>query len=152
MNKYKRLICKNQHGVSLIEVLAVLVIGAIVMALAMSFVISSNKQNHAQQDEVRQIYDSAYILKLITKDIRSATSLKQEQTDQITTYFLQDDDVTLHTYEYSTDGQLKRDGQLLNRNMTNFNLTVNEKVHIEFTLNDEKSSTHIAFRNGGTLY
>lgn len=147
-------VSKNEHGVSLIEVLAVLVIAVIVMTLSISFLVSSNKQNHAQQDEARQIYDSAYILKLITKDIRRADEviISPSPTGEFTTISLKSAGVDTIHYTYSNAGQLQRGSTVISNKMEHFNIVKNANtIQIEFVIKGEKSSTTIALRTGGAL-
>lgn len=147
-------IYNNERGISLMEVLAVLVISAIVATLAISFLVSSNKQNHAQQDEVRQIYDAAYILKLLTKDIRQADDIEitGPPTQVFTTVTLKQNGTITKTYVYDGNGQLKRDSETLSRSMESFTITKSQNVvHITFSLKGEISSTTIALRTGGAL-
>nr|WP_106784515.1 prepilin-type N-terminal cleavage/methylation domain-containing protein [Lysinibacillus timonensis] len=61
---------KNEKGLTLVELLAVIIISAILIILAIG--IFSNGQNQAQNqvDKNNQLMDIAYVLKALTKEMR----------------------------------------------------------------------------------
>ncbi|MTD29616.1 PilW family protein [Planomicrobium sp. YIM 101495] len=72
MNKY---ICNNK-GITLVELLAVLVIGSIVMVLIMGIFSNGQKQYSIQTTHAEQLADVRYTAKVITKEIRQAERIK----------------------------------------------------------------------------
>lgn len=61
---------KNQHGISLVEVLGVIVILSFVGVLLFSIISSGQKQHSNQSEKNRELQDISYALKVITKEIR----------------------------------------------------------------------------------
>lgn len=87
---------KNNRGMTLIEVLATLVITAIVAILIFNIIQSSTKQKFLQTREADNLYNVTYALKVITKDIRrsiatiaTTSELKLTFPDSEATYFLE---------------------------------------------------------------
>lgn len=68
MNK----VLKNEKGLSLIELLAVLVIGSIILLLISNVHLFGQKQYKSQSEKSRHLYDVTYAAKVITKEIRKA--------------------------------------------------------------------------------
>ena len=63
-------ILKKQHGVSLVEVLAVIIILSVVGVLLFSIISSGQKQYSNQSTKNQELKDISYALKVITKEIR----------------------------------------------------------------------------------
>ncbi|MDN7227020.1 prepilin-type N-terminal cleavage/methylation domain-containing protein [Planococcus sp. N064] len=72
MNKQLR----NEKGITLVELLAVLVIGGIVMVLIMGIFSNGQKQYSSQTAKAEQLNDVRYVAKVITKEIRKADKVK----------------------------------------------------------------------------
>lgn len=68
MKKY----LKNEKGLTLVEVLAVIIIGSIIMLLIFNVHLFSQKQYKSQSEKSRHLYDVTYAAKVITKEIRKA--------------------------------------------------------------------------------
>jgi prepilin-type N-terminal cleavage/methylation domain-containing protein len=62
----------NERGLTLIELLAVLVIGSIILILISNIHIFGHKQNKEQSQKATSLYDVSYASKVITKEIRKA--------------------------------------------------------------------------------
>ena len=75
---------RNSKGLSLFEVLTVVVILAIVSMLSISIVTSATKQQLQQSTHNREIKDLSFTLKVITKDFRKSDNLITE-SDETTT-------------------------------------------------------------------
>ena len=72
MEKY----VSNKKGFTLIEVLAVIVIGTIVMGLIFNVQLFGQKQYKHQTVKTKQLYDVSYVAKLVTREIREAERIK----------------------------------------------------------------------------
>lgn len=72
---------RNSKGLTLFEVLAVVVILAIVSMLSISIVTSATKQQIEQSTHNRDIKDLSFALKVITKDFRKSDNLVTEFDD-----------------------------------------------------------------------
>lgn len=72
---------RNSKGLTLFEVLAVVVILAIVSMLSISIVTSATKQQIEQSTHNRDIKDLSFALKVITKDFRKSDNLITNSDD-----------------------------------------------------------------------
>lgn len=61
---------KNEKGFTLVEVLAVIVILAIVSAILFNLLTSSNKEYKSQVDDTTNLNELSFIMKEITRDFR----------------------------------------------------------------------------------
>ena len=68
MKKY----IKNEKGLTLVEILAVIIIGSIIMLLISNVHLFGQKQYKSQSEKSRHLYDVTYAAKVITKEIRKA--------------------------------------------------------------------------------
>jgi prepilin-type N-terminal cleavage/methylation domain-containing protein len=66
----------NERGLTLIELLAVLVIGSLILILISNIHIFGHKQNKEQSQKAASLYDVSYAAKVITKEIRKAEKVK----------------------------------------------------------------------------
>lgn len=138
----------NSNGLTLIEILAVVAILSIIGILATNIVISSININSQQSAESKQITDSSYILKLITKDLRSTSSIDYKSNEYI---FKDDTENPIATYTFSpTNKNLMRNSSQIANDISIFNISdnLNYSVRIEFYLHGENYKTDIAFRKG----
>lgn len=69
-------IMKNETGISLVELLAVLVIGSIILLLISNVHLFGQKQYKNQSLKAGHLYDVTYAAKVITKEIRKAEKVK----------------------------------------------------------------------------
>lgn len=135
----------NSYGFTLIEILASIVILSIVGLLLLNIAFSSTKHGELQAKESFQINDTAYVLKQITKDLR--------KTSEVITYsneynFNTSEGTLLTKYHYKSN-ILYRDKQIIANKIKDFKMeTSNNKVHIYFIINGEKSATTISLRKG----
>lgn len=68
-------IVNNEKGVSLVEILAAIVITAIVITLIFNVQLSSSKQYDKQLNKNQQLNEVSYVLKVITKEMRKSTDI-----------------------------------------------------------------------------
>lgn len=68
-------IVNNEKGVSLVEILAAIVITAIVITLIFNVQLSSSKQYDKQLNKNQQLNEVSYVLKVITKEMRKTTDI-----------------------------------------------------------------------------
>lgn len=71
----------NSRGLTLVEVLAVVVISTIIMITIASVLSNSSNTHVKQKEDSKQLYDTSYALKILTKDIRKSTSLSHTGGD-----------------------------------------------------------------------
>lgn len=96
---------KQQHGLTLIEVLAVLVIVSIIAVLLVSILSSSTSNHQKQVTKNKELQDASYALKIITKDFRRA--LNYEENNANTGTLSQKDNVQI-VYHLTDQGTLTR--------------------------------------------
>lgn len=96
---------KQQYGLTLIEVLAVLVIVSIVAVLLVSILNSSTSNHQKQVTKNRELQDASYALKIITKDFRRA--LNYEENNANTGTLSQKDNIQI-IYHLTDQGTLTR--------------------------------------------
>lgn len=73
---------KNEKGFTLVEVLAVVVILAIVSAILFNLLTSSNKEYKSQVDDTTNLNELSFIMKEITRDFRKS-KIVDIQTNQV---------------------------------------------------------------------
>lgn len=72
---------RQEAGLTLIEMLAVLLLASIVGILLMNVILSSNKQHTSQVSEAANLNELSFISKEITKDFRKSTTIGIGTTD-----------------------------------------------------------------------
>lgn len=75
LNKY----LKNNRGITLVELLAVIVIGSILIILISNIHVFGHKQSNKQSEKSASLFDVSYAAKVITKEIRKAETVKVEE-------------------------------------------------------------------------
>jgi prepilin-type N-terminal cleavage/methylation domain-containing protein len=73
-------IVTNEKGVTLVEILATIVITAIVATLIFNVQLSSSKQYDKQLNKNQQLNEVSYVLKVITKEMRKTTDISSINT------------------------------------------------------------------------
>ncbi|WP_342559238.1 prepilin-type N-terminal cleavage/methylation domain-containing protein [Metasolibacillus sp. FSL K6-0083] len=140
---------RNSKGFTLFEVLAVIVILAIVSMLSISLVTSATKQQIEQSTHNHDIKEISYALKVITKDFRKSDDFKDESDEsmnpQIKSYKFILNDAEFATYRLE-DNQIFRNSQIIATNIKDLSITSNS-IQIE-SLNDQIVNTEINFREG----
>ncbi|MFF3101642.1 PulJ/GspJ family protein [Viridibacillus arvi] len=68
-------IVTNENGVTLVEILATIVLSAIVATLIFNVQLSSSKQYDKQLNKNQQLNEVSYVLKVITKEMRKSTDI-----------------------------------------------------------------------------
>lgn len=156
---------KNQKGLTLVEMLAVIVLLAVAFSGVYYIISSAIKQQSVQTKEVEQIQNGAYLLKQITKDLRKSLDYSDEipgDTEETITAvytFLGQNDVAQYKYEYDgnllyrTDLTKDNTRALIGRNVKDFSIAPDPndatQIKVYFKLNDETFETKIIFRKGG---
>lgn len=101
----------TEKGLTLVELLAVIVIASIVMMLVYSVLLTSTKQYNNQFEKNKQLTDISYAFKMITKDIR-----KTEKPQIVS-----NSEIDLNGINYSKSGNtITRNGVLIARSIERF--------------------------------
>lgn len=101
----KRMLAQ-QKGITLVELLAVMVIGGIVMILILGIFSNGNKTYQNQTARSEQLTDMRYIAKVITKEIRMTDKVSIVNGDLI----LGSDEKVVFSLE---NGQIKKDEEVI---------------------------------------
>lgn len=136
----------NQNGVSLVEVLAVLVIGTILLLMLFNIHLFSQKQYQDQMTKMKHLNDVTYIAKIITKEIRKTTASN--------VHIMTPDSIRINSIEYrlkdNTESIVKVDGgtteTVLANNIGYFNVEKNSRkiiIEIKSTANRNGKAEHI---------
>lgn len=78
---------RNESGVTLVEILAVLTIASFIMTLIMGIHIFVQKQYNSQSTDAKQLTDVTIAIKSITRDIRMAELNEIDVSNNITLNF-----------------------------------------------------------------
>jgi type II secretory pathway component PulJ len=118
----------NSRGLTLVEVLAVLVLLSLVTLLIISVLSFGQKNYSTQQGQVQKQQDLTYVTKLITKEIRQAKSVKIENGLLV---------IDTNTYTFKENGIYKNNSELVSGIQT-FNYSLNGmKLTLTITGNDD---------------
>ncbi|MFF5993502.1 prepilin-type N-terminal cleavage/methylation domain-containing protein [Lysinibacillus sp. KU-BSD001] len=141
---------KNERGISLVEVLAVIVISSIIIIFLSGIILGSVNTHNQQLSDSQQIYDKMYALKLITKDLRKLQSpnfLVVDSSNTSATLQYSSSDPTI-SYQL-VDGELKRGSEVITKNVDDFTIEkIGHSVFIEITDNEGTLTTEITLRGG----
>lgn len=135
---------KNNRGLTLVELLASVVLLSIILVFVFSLLSNSTKNYSKQSYENKNLYDSTYMLKIITKDIRKSSSY-----DETNMQFLNPQGSIVATYKWENNS-LMRNGELISDNLSYFSITPtidNQGVSLSITTSDGNTSvTELYFR------
>lgn len=139
----------NEKGLTLVELLAVVLIGAMLLILISNVHLFSHKQYSSQTEKTEQLYDVTYAAKVITKEIRKANALF------INNVGTKDDHIKLtdsieYKYDENKQSIVNKDGSTLVKDIKRFYIKKSTtKVNIEIeSLAGEKIKTEITIRRG----
>ena len=70
---------KNERGITLVELLAVLAIGSMILTLIIGVATNGQKNYISQTNATEQLTEIQYAVKVITKEVRKAERIKVEE-------------------------------------------------------------------------
>lgn len=141
---------KNDRGLSLIEILAATVLISIITLLAFDIVNASQKQRVEQTKEGQQINDAAYVLKVITKDIRNTGEIDFSTTNEYVFHLHENNEKV--TYKY-VNKELFRGSQLIANKVEGFHLepiVLDSSIKLSFSINGHAYEASLSYRKGST--
>ncbi|MBM7608824.1 type II secretory pathway pseudopilin PulG [Lysinibacillus composti] len=146
------MIKQNEKGMTLIEVLGILIILTLISFFVFNIMNSSSKQQSEQTKESLQLQDGAYILKQITKDLRKSFKVTSITSGDNTIFYFQDQtNNSLFIYEYKNSNyELYRNNVLIGKNIKSLSIYGDQTVHLDFMLNNKNFETSITFRRGSS--
>lgn len=137
-------IYRNEQGMTLVELLAAIVIGAIVMIFVTSILSQSLNEQKRQTTNNEQLTEMRYVLKLITKDMRKSTSFDGNKFTSL-------NNSVVATYKFDEVNHLiTRNDVVIASNIINFDrdpITAGFRIKIE-SLNGNNIDTELYFRSG----
>ncbi|MGE6367648.1 PilW family protein [Planococcus kocurii] len=142
----KRLLTQ-QRGITLVELLAVIVIGGILMILILSIFSNGNKTYQNQTARSEQITDMRYIAKVITKEIRMTDKVSIVNSNLV----LGINEKLVFSLE---NGQLKKNQKVIASNIAVFTFSFADRTLLieieseEENNNKQQLSTEIYIREG----
>ncbi|AVK83319.1 hypothetical protein C3943_06940 [Lysinibacillus sp. B2A1] len=113
---------KQQQGLTLVEVLAVLVIFSIISVLLMNILGFSTSTYQKQLTKNKELQNTSIVLKLITKDFRKSVKF-DEATYTFTTIV---DGVKIEQTYVLSDNEITRNGEIIATDMEVFELSNQE--------------------------
>ncbi|MFF2176824.1 type II secretion system protein J [Lysinibacillus sp. NPDC058147] len=136
----------NNRGLTLVEVLAVIVILGIVSTILMNILVSSSETNNKQLSNNEQLKELSYVLKLLTKDMRRTITY-----DSKISTFKNEDNSVQYTYSFNNENNtVSRNNEVIATNIKVFTLIDNSNS-ITFNIenkNGHRISTQLFFRSG----
>lgn len=125
---------KQQHGLTLIEVLAALVIVSIVSVLLVSILSSSTSNHQKQVTKNKELQDASYALKIITKDFRRAINYEENNSNTGTIVLRNNTHIVYHltdkgtlTRQKNVDGGTTMSEEVIATNIVNFPMKKEDK-------------------------
>ncbi|MCG7336998.1 hypothetical protein MHZ95_17195 [Sporosarcina sp. ACRSM] len=139
----------NEKGLTLVELLAVLVTGTIIFLLISNVHLFGQKQYKSQLEKTEHLYDVTYAAKVITREIRKANARVIENVDAKDNHIRLSDSIE---YKYNSDTQSieNKEGTPLVKDIKRFYIKKSSsKVNIEIeSMTGEKIKTGITLRRG----
>ncbi|KGR91247.1 hypothetical protein CD30_07350 [Ureibacillus massiliensis 4400831 = CIP 108448 = CCUG 49529] len=118
---------KNNKGLTLVELLAVIVISSIIMIVLFSIFLNGQNQAQTQRDKNLQLIDVAYVLKVLTREIRKTDIVEVQNNDTL----IIDNDI--YTFN-SADNTITKNGDVFQNNINQFQVNkVLNKITIQIT-------------------
>lgn len=137
-----RNILNNEKGVTLVEILAVVVLTALVAILIFKVQLTSSEQYDKQLKQNQQLNEISYVLKVITKEMRKTTDITSIN-----------DGIKIKNVEYKFDKNtmsISKDNENFATNIREFNVKYKDNgwnIIIE-NLDGKKAETKIVVRSG----
>ncbi|WP_338838030.1 prepilin-type N-terminal cleavage/methylation domain-containing protein [Kurthia gibsonii] len=94
---------KNEKGFTLVEVLAVIVILAIVSAILFNLLTSSNKEYKSQVDDTTNLNELSFIMKEMTRDFRKSKIVNIENNQVVFKTKENEQEKVIATYTKTVD-------------------------------------------------
>ncbi|KAA0965336.1 prepilin-type N-terminal cleavage/methylation domain-containing protein [Sporosarcina sp. ANT_H38] len=145
MRKY----LNNEKGLTLVEILAVLIIGSIIMLLISNVHLFGQKQYKSQSEKSRHLYDVTYAAKVITKEIRKVDESGIANVDSKRDH-IKLTSVIEYKYNSANKSIENKDGTILVKDIENFVAErLDNQVDLEIiSKTGEKVKTKIVLRKG----
>ncbi len=139
-----RKLVKSEDGLSLVELLAVLAIGSIIILFISTIHIFIQNQYNSQSTEVKGLTDITIAMRAITKDIRSANEVEISEDFKQLIITIEGEATTYH-FE---NNMLKKNGVPYIYDLEDFETIYNDsKIKLKLiSLSGKKAETEIVMR------
>ena len=133
----------NQKGLTLVELMAVIVIMSILFIFVSRIQLTSNDQYTLQTEKNNQLTDLSYTLKVLTKDIRKSGKAPEIHGN---TYRIGSE---IYVFDAATNSLLRNE-TLLAHSITAFSIEsiTSKKYKISISNQTDRIDTEIVIRNG----
>lgn len=111
----------NDRGISLVELLAVLAIGSIILSLVIGIMVNGQKTYSQQTHSAEQLTELRYAIKVITKEVRSAEKMTIAENRLV----VQSGGRIVFKLR---NGQLWQDGSVLAERISGLNFEMEDRV------------------------
>lgn len=111
----------NDRGISLVELLAVLAIGSIILSLIIGIMVNGQKTYSQQTHSAEQLTELRYAIKVITKEVRSAEKMTIAENRLV----VQSGGRIVFKLR---NGQLWQDGSVLAERISGLNFEMEDRV------------------------
>ena len=111
----------NDRGISLVELLAVLAIGSIILSLIIGIMVNGQKTYSQQTHSAEQLTELRYAIKVITKEVRSAEKMTISENRLV----VQSGGRIVFKLR---NGQLWQDGSVLAERISGLNFEMEDRV------------------------
>lgn len=140
MNKF----VKKEDGLTLVELLAVLAIGSIILFFISTIHIFIQNQYNSQSKEVNELNDITIAMRAITKDIRTADVIQTSEDSKEITITIDGEETT---YQFENNN-LKRNGVPYIYDLEDFEATFNaSKIQLKIvSVTGKMAETEIVMR------
>ncbi len=140
----------NEKGISLVEVLAIVIILSIVGSILFGVIIQGKEQYEDQSQTNQELSDLSYSLKLFTKDLRKALSVESTSATKMT---IKDESGSIDYLEYfPTEKKITKNGDPYIDNVVEFIFSKGgsnvEIINIKLQNESNEVSTQIVVRSG----
>lgn len=145
MKKY----LNNEKGLTLVEILAVIIIGSIILLLISNVHLFGQKQYKSQSEKTMHLYDVSYAAKVITKEIRKADEKGIANVGSKSDY-IKLTSVIEYKYNSANKSIENKDGTILVKDIKEFVISRSgSQVDLEIiSVTGEKVKTKIVLRKG----
>lgn len=130
----------NQHGLTLVEVLATIVLASFILITLFGILSNGEKEIKQQRENNRQLVDTTFIFKVLSNDIRkNPNSLSITEDVNGDFEYLEINSIK---YELDSNNQLLKGSQILANNIEKFEVKKDSNtVQITIKLFEEEEKT-----------
>jgi|SRR5690625_3577682 len=130
---------KNEAGLTLVEMLATISIASMIILMITSTHLFIQKQYNKQSEQISQLNDMTYVMKLITHDFRRAESRSDDPNKEESVVIKSEHSIDIGKHNYTWD----ESQELINRNQNPIMNNISDFSVIE----ENHKIIHISFKH-----